>query len=62
MDDFTAAVTEARGHYPECSDGGGEDHYRALVALGQCPYCGADAAPEEYDIGPENAPGAGAPS
>ena len=42
-DPFEVEVRQLREEEAECTDGGGEDHFMALVALGECPYCGTQA-------------------
>ena len=37
---WQSMLAEARETYEECTDGGGNEHFEALVALGECPYCG----------------------
>ena len=45
VDAFDGLVAQAHEDYPECTDGGGIDHYRSLVALGYCPHCDLEVAP-----------------
>ncbi len=52
VDEDTDDVASLYEDYVPCTDGGDDDHYRALVHHGACPYCGLTEAEARVDAPP----------